>query len=104
LSLNRDNDNKDFIQLDGKDYVAFDLEWTNDGSTGNTRTIYAAAFVDNLGNQKVLHIYDFGNSESELLRAITDEILKYPASVGWYTTGVGRGRSSNNIGGASAAA
>jgi len=37
--------------LDGKDYVAFDLEWINDGDsdTGN-QTIYAAAFVDNQGN------------------------------------------------------
>jgi hypothetical protein len=92
--------------LDGKDYVAFDLEWINggDGNTGN-QTIYAAAFVDNHGNQKVLHISDFADSESALLQAITDEILKYPASMGWYTTGIGRGSSSNNVrGGVSAAA
>ena len=94
--------------LNGKNYVAFDLEWTDDkddSSTGNNRTIYAAAFVDNRGNQKVLHISDFANSEPALLKAITDEILKYPASLGWYTTGIGRGSSSNNLrGGASAAA
>jgi hypothetical protein len=60
--------------LDGKDYVAFDLEWTNNGDsdTGN-QTIYAAAFVDNHGNQKVLHISDFGNSEPALLQAITEK-------------------------------
>ena len=95
--------------MDGKDYVAFDLEWTDNGnnSTGNNRTIiYAAAFVDNHGNKKVLHISDFGNSEPALLHAITDEILKYPASIGWYTTGIGRRSSSSNNarGGFSAAA
>jgi hypothetical protein len=35
-------------------------------STGNNnRTIYAAAFVDNRGNQKVLHISNFADSESD---------------------------------------
>jgi hypothetical protein len=90
--------------LDGKDYVAFDLEWKDNG-IGN-QTIYSAAFVDNHGNQKVLHISDFANSESDLLRAITEEILKYPASIGWYTTGIARGGLSGNqkgIGGVSAA-
>jgi hypothetical protein len=103
----------DNTKLDGEDYVAFDLEWTSnntvdgDNGTGNNRTIYAAAFVDNCGSQKVLHISDFANSEPALLRAITDEILKYPASIGWYTTGIGRGGSGNSIGtggGVSAAA
>jgi hypothetical protein len=92
------------ITLDGKDYVAFDLEWKDnddDNSTPNY-TIYAAAFVDNHGNHKVLHISDFGNSEADLLRAITDEILKYPASIGWYTRGIAR-RTRNSMGGASAA-
>jgi hypothetical protein len=115
---NNDNDGGDTFQLpvdnrdstsapllDGKDYVAFDLEWINDGDTTNNRTIYAAAFVDNRGNKKVLHISDFGNSEADLLQAITDEILKYPTSIGWYTTGIGRGSSSNKVrGGVSAAA
>lgn len=57
--------------LQGKDYVAFDLEWISDDHSGS-RTIYAAAFVDNHGNQKVLHISDFANSEADLLQAITD--------------------------------
>jgi hypothetical protein len=92
------------IQLEGKDYVAFDLEWTNDG-TGN-RTVYAAAFVDNSGNQKVLHISDFGSSEAALTQAITDEILKYPVSMGWNTAGMDReGRGNRKLtGGVSAAA
>jgi hypothetical protein len=89
--------------LEGKDYVAFDLEWKDNG-TGNNQTIYAAAFVDNRGNQKVLHISDFGNSEPALLQAITDEILKYPASIGWYTTGVRKAIRNHVPGGASAAA
>ena len=91
--------------LEGKDYVAFDLEWINNSDTGN-QTIYAAAFVDSHGNQKVLHISDFGNSEPGLLHAITDEIVKYPASIGWYTTGVSRAGTSSHkgTGGVSAAA
>jgi Bifunctional DNA primase/polymerase, N-terminal len=91
--------------LDGKDYVAFDLEWRDiddDSGTGNW-TIYAAAFVDNHGNQRVLHISDFANSEPVLLKAITDEILKYPISIGWYTTG-GISGSRNGIGGGVSAA
>jgi hypothetical protein len=91
-----------------QDYVAFDLEWTNnnDDSGIESQTIYAAAFVDNHGNQKVLHISDFANSESALLQEIIGEILKYSASMGWYTTGIARG-SCNSIGrrgGASVAA
>jgi hypothetical protein len=99
--------NTGVVRVDDKDYVAFDLEWTNNkDNTGNNRTIYAAAFVDNDGNQKVLHISDFAGSEPDLLQAITQEILKYSASIGWYTTGIARG-SSNSIvgrGGVSAAA
>jgi hypothetical protein len=34
----------------------------------------------------------FGNSEPALIQGITDEILKYPASIGWYTTGIAKGR------------
>ena len=45
------------------------------------------AFVDNHGNQKVLHISDFEGSEHALLMGFTEEILKYPATIGWYTTG-----------------
>jgi hypothetical protein len=90
-------------------YVAFDLEWKDDvadgNSKGNDKIIYAAAFVDNHGNQKVLHISDFAGSEPALLQAITDELLKYPASLGWYTTGIARGggRSDTVTGGVSAA-
>jgi hypothetical protein len=92
--------------LDGKDYVAFDLEWKdNDDENGiPNQTIYTAAFVDNHGNQKVLHISDFANSEANMLQAITDEILKYPASIGWYSTGIGKGIRNHVVGGASAAA
>ena len=92
--------------LDGKDCVAFDLEWTDnkdESGTGKNQTIYAAAFVDNHGKQKVMHISDFANSEPGLLRAITEEILKYPASIGWYTTGTGR-RTRNDVGGGASAA
>jgi hypothetical protein len=87
-----------------QNYVAFDLEWMDDNDNGpdNNRTIYAAAFVDNRGNQKLLHISDFANSESGLLQAIIDEILKYPASIGWYTRGIAIG-THTNIGDAPAA-
>jgi hypothetical protein len=98
----KDNGSSSLLQ----NYVAFDLEWTDDDDNGpnNNRTIYAAAFVDNHGNQKVLHISDFANSEPDLLRAITEEILKYPASMGWYTTGITRGSGDHKgIGGVSAA-
>src|SRR5215216_1702291 len=67
-------------------YVAFDLEWSTD-DYGNKK-IYAAAFVDNLSISKVMHISDFNNSEGSLLRAIGNEITKYPLSIGWYTTGI----------------
>jgi hypothetical protein len=79
------------------------LEWRND-EIGN-QTIYSAAFVDNNGNQKLLHISDFAGSETKLLQAITDEILKYPASIGWYTTGIARaGGNQKGMRGVSAAA
>ncbi len=54
----------DSIQLDGKDYVAFDLEWkdTDDSRGYNLTIVYAAAFVDNQGNQKVLRMSDLTNS------------------------------------------
>jgi hypothetical protein len=44
------------IAVGWKGYVAFALEWSDNGR-GN-RTIYAATFVDDHGNQKVLHIWD----------------------------------------------
>jgi hypothetical protein len=108
LSIGSGNSSTDFIQMDGKDYVVFDLEWKDNGDsndTDNKRTIYAAAFIDSRGNQKVLHISDFENSEGSLLHAIKDEILKYPASMGWFSAGIARGSRNNNImGGASATA
>jgi hypothetical protein len=105
LSLDSGGSSLTVPLLDGKDYAAFDLEWTDNGGAGNDRTIYAAAFVDNHGNQKVLHISDFGNSEPALLQAITEEILKYPASIGWYSTGIRRGGYHGiGIGGVTAAA
>jgi hypothetical protein len=94
LPLGGSGNSTDLIHLDGKDYVAFDLEWTNH-STGNNRTIYAAAFVDSRGNQKVLHISDFGNSGPALIQAITDETLKYPAPIRWYTTGIAKGSGNH---------
>jgi hypothetical protein len=95
----KDNSSSSLLQ----NYVAFDLEWMND-STGNNRTIYSAAFVDNNGNQKVLHISDFANSEPALLQAITGEILKYPASMGWCTAGIARATRNGVRRGASVAA
>ena len=46
------------------------------------------AFVDNLGNSKVLHLSDFYGSELDLLDSIKKELLKYPLSIGWNTTGI----------------
>src|SRR5215204_1774534 len=76
--------------LDVNSYAAFDLEWTND-STNNNLIVYAAAFVDNHGNSKVLHISDFpksDNPERELLLSIHQELSRYDLSLGWYSTGV----------------
>ncbi len=84
-----------------KKYVAFDLEWTTSSeesaSTGFATTysigtkITAAAFVDNEGKSKVLHVSDYSNSdnpEHELLVDVNKELLKYDYSLGWYSTGV----------------
>ncbi|HEX6281376.1 MAG TPA: DNA polymerase domain-containing protein [Nitrososphaera sp.] len=78
--------------LEVSDYVAFDLEWTDD-CTINNRAIYAAAFVDNHGNSKVLHESDFANSdnpERELLLNINQELSRYDLSIGWYSTGIAK--------------
>jgi DNA polymerase, archaea type len=84
-------------------YVAFDFEWSESatkeqqvdsiGSVNiNAETqIIAAAFVDNQGNKKVLHISDFSNydnPERELLINTNQELLKYDFSIGWYSTGI----------------
>lgn len=84
--------------LSAEGYTAFDLEWTTD-STGNS-VIYAAAFVDNHGNAKVLHISDFGNSERRLLQEVTQELLRHPLSLGWYSTGLGQKAGTSTDGGA----
>jgi hypothetical protein len=54
---------------------------------GNTK-IYAAAFVDSHGSDIILHISDFGNNEALLLQAITEQLVKHPVSVGWYSSGI----------------
>ena len=57
------------------------------------RVMSSAAFVDNHGNSKVLHISDFSDSdnpERELLLSINQELLNYDFSIGWYTTGFAR--------------
>lgn len=51
--------------------------------------ICAAGFVDDQGNNKVLHITDFNNSEQLLLWAIREEVINCPLSIGWNTTGTG---------------
>ena len=66
-------------------YVAMDLEWLTYDS--DEKSIYAASFVNNAGNTRVLHISDF-NSEQYLLEAIKQEIIQYPLSIGWNTTGI----------------
>jgi DNA polymerase I len=80
-------------------YVAFDFEWSTQAdhplnriTTADTPIqITAAAFVDNLGNNIVLHItdfYDSDNPEHELLLNIVQKLTNYEYSIGWYTTGV----------------
>src|SRR4026207_2275300 len=60
---------------------------------GPSTSIFAAAFVDNQGNSKVLHVSDFpgsDNPEHDLLLSINQELMKYDFSIGWYSTGVAR--------------
>jgi DNA polymerase, archaea type len=80
-------------------YIAFDFEWSSsnkiDGHAGNSieNKVSAAAFVDNQGYRKVLHISDFCDSENperELLLNINQEFLKYDFSIGWYSTGIAK--------------
>jgi hypothetical protein len=67
----------------GDNHAAFDLEWsTGDGEP----VIFAAAIVDSKGNYRVLHASDFGNSEASLVKAVVNEIKKYPVTLGWGTT------------------
>jgi hypothetical protein len=37
----------------------------------------------------------FENSEPALIQGITDEILKYPSSIGWYTIGIAKGSGNH---------
>ena len=72
-----------------KRYVAFDFEW----SQGPPTSIFTAAFIDNQGNSKVLHLSDFScsdNPERDLLLSINEELMKYDFSIGWYSTGIAR--------------
>jgi DNA polymerase elongation subunit (family B) len=86
-------------------YVAFDFEWLLSPTIAqpassiesvdiDTQTqLTVAAFVNNQGNSKVLHISDFSNSdnpECELLVSINQELMKYDFSIGWYSTGVAK--------------
>jgi DNA polymerase, archaea type len=80
-------------------YVAFDFEWSSSNNidehagTSIENKVTAAAFVDNQGYRKVLHISDFSDSENlerELLIGIHQELMKYSFSIGWYSTGVAK--------------
>jgi hypothetical protein len=84
--------------LSADSYAAFDLEWTTDDS-GNS-AIYAAAFVDNRGNSRVLHVSDFKNSEQRLLQAVLGELERHPVSLGWYTTGIATWTAAHDVGAA----
>jgi hypothetical protein len=77
----------------GQAWVAWDLEWYP-----NTTKIYAAAFVNYRGEFQIMHISDYNGDEGQLLDAIVAEILKYPVSFGYYSTGLeinGKGRFSD---------
>ena len=97
LSTKIISDNKRYERLLGP-WCAFDLEWDS-----KTQEIYAAAIVDNDGDQYVKHISDFiqnGDSpEKQLVEWINAELLKYPLIFGWYSSGVrsqdGPGRNSD---------
>jgi len=65
-----------------ENYAAFDFEWKKTGE------LYCAAFVDDMGNEDVYHLDDFPDEE-ELLEKINKKIMKYPLTIGYYTTGEG---------------
>ena len=79
-------------------YVAIDFEWSSRveeqvdiNNINNQTQITAVAFLDNLGNNSVLHISDFSSSDNpeyELIIRINQELIKYDYSIGWYSTGV----------------
>jgi DNA polymerase, archaea type len=78
-------------------YVAFDFEWSiqvdrlPNHITAADAPTQITAFVDNLGNNIVLHIADFSDSDNpeyDILLNIIQELTKYEYSIGWYTTGI----------------
>ncbi len=83
----------------GKPWVSWDLEWHP-----RTSVIYAASFVNYKGETLVHHIKDpqFEGDEGKLLDAIVYEILKYPVSFAYYSTGMqddntGKGKDSDLV-------
>ncbi len=53
LNLTGNGSNTTIHLLGGKDHLVFDLDWKDsNGTGGNNRTIYPAAFDNNHGNQK----------------------------------------------------
>jgi hypothetical protein len=81
-----------------KPWVTWDLEWHP-----RTSVIYAASFVNYKGETLVHHINDaeFNGDEGKLLDAIINEIIKYPVSFAYYSTGMqdsnGRGKDSDLV-------
>jgi hypothetical protein len=75
------NNQQDIRQVLGT-YVAWDLEWTDDGP------IEAASFVDSTGKSEVkFRDRDFQGSEVDFLKYIMNKIRNYHYSIGWYTQG-----------------
>jgi DNA polymerase elongation subunit (family B) len=97
LSIKIASDNRRYERLLGP-WCAFDLE-----RDSKTQEIYAAAIVDNEGRIYLRHISDFiqnGDSpEKQLIEWINAELLRYPLTFGWYSTGVksqdGTGKNSD---------
>ena len=44
--------------------------------------LYAAACIDNYGHRKIMHLYDFGNEESLLIKEVRREVAKYDNTIG----------------------
>jgi DNA polymerase elongation subunit (family B) len=89
LEESHSNSNIGNEELLSKRCVAFDFEWSQEPPIN----IFAAAFIDNQGSSKVLHLTDFlgsDNPERDLLLSINQELMKYDFSIGWYSTGVAK--------------
>jgi hypothetical protein len=43
--------------------------------------LYAAAYIDNYGHRKIMHLYDYGN-EQRLIKEVKHEIAKYKDTLG----------------------